>query len=192
MDYKNNINLPAGASFLELDYAKSLQFGLNLFEKDFHVYKNYVNIVTGLGFDFNHYALQNNITLNGDTTYLSAITDSTIDYKKNKLNITYIKIPLMLEFNTSKNPNKNLHIAVGAEFAYRIHAVTKQKYEANDKHYKIRQRDDFNLEPFRYSAVARIGYNNVTIFANYGLNRLFKKDKGPQVYPFTIGVTVAM
>lgn len=192
IDYKNNINLPPGANFLELDYSKSLQFGLNLFEKNFHVYKNYVNIVTGLGFDFNHYAFQNNITLNGDTTYLSAITDSTIDYKKNKLNITYIKIPLMLEFNTSKNPNKNLHIAVGAEFAYRIHAVTKQKYEANDKHYKIRQRDDFNLEPFRYSAVARIGYNKVTIFANYGLNRLFKKDKGPQVYPFTIGVTVAM
>jgi len=192
MDYKNNINLPAGASFLELDYAKSLQLGLNIFEKDFHIYKNYVNIVTGLGFDFNHYAFQNNITLNGDTTYLSAITDSTIDYKKNKLNITYIKIPLMLEFNTSKNPNKNLHIAVGAEFAYRIHAVTKQKYDANDKHIKIRQRDDFNLEPFRYSAVARIGYNDVTIFANYGLNRLFKKDKGPQVYPFTIGVTVSM
>jgi hypothetical protein len=192
MDYKNNINLPAGSNFLELDYAKSLQFGLNLFEKDFHIYKNYVNIVTGLGFDFNHYAFQNNITLNGDTTYLSAITDSTIDYKKNKLNVTYIKIPLMLEFNTSKNPNKNLHIAVGAEFAYRIHAVTKQKYEANDKHIKIKQRDDFNLEPFRYSAVARIGYNNVTIFANYGLNRLFKKDKGPQVYPFTIGVTLTM
>jgi hypothetical protein len=192
MDYKNNINLPPSASFLELDYAKSIQFGLNLFEKDFHIYKNYINIVTGFGFDFNHYAFQNNITLNGDTTYLAATVDSTIDYKKNKLNASYIKIPLMLEFNTSKNPHKNFHIAVGAELAYRISAVAKQKYDADDKHYKIKQRDDFNLEPFRYSAVARVGYNDVTVFANYGLNRLFKKDKGPQVYPFTVGVTFTM
>ncbi|CAN5379078.1 hypothetical protein BH10BAC1_BH10BAC1_04650 [soil metagenome] len=191
MDYKNNINLTGNASFLELNYAKSLQFGLNLMEKDFHIYKNYVNIVTGLGFDFNHYSFQNNITLNGDTTYLTAFNDS-VDYKKNKLNVAYLKVPLMLEFNTSKNPNKNLHIGVGAEFAYRINAVTKQKYEVNNKNYKIKNHDDYNLEPFKYSAVARIGYNDVTVYASYGLNRLFKKDKGPQVYPFTLGVTFSI
>lgn len=192
MDYKNSLDLPANASFLELDYGRSLQFGLNLFEKDFHIYKNYVNIVTGFGFDFNHYSFQNSVTLNGDTTYLTAWTDSNIDYKKNKLNVTYIKVPLMLEFNTSKNAKKNLHIAVGGEFAYRINSVTKQKYEENGDRHKLKHKDDYNLEPFRYSAVARIGYNDVTVFANYGLNRLFKKDRGPQVYPFTIGVTFAM
>ncbi|MGZ6416827.1 MAG: outer membrane beta-barrel protein, partial [Bacteroidia bacterium] len=191
-DYKNSLDLPATSNFLELNYAKSLQFGLNLFEKDFHIYKNYINIVTGLGFDFNHYALLNNVTLNGDTTYLSAKTDTSRSYKKNTLNVSYLKVPLLVEINTSKNPNKNFHIAAGVEFAYRIHSVTKQKYDADDKHYKIKQRDDFNLEPFRYSAVARIGYDKVTVFADYALNRLFKKDEGPQVYPFTLGVTISM
>lgn len=191
LDYKNSLDAPTNGTFMELDYPKSYQFGLNLFEKDFHIYKNYVNIIMGLGFDFNHYALRNNVTLNGSTDFLAVSIDS-IEYKKNTINVSYLKVPLLLEFNTSSNPDKNFHIAVGGEFAYRIHSVAKQKWETDDKRYKMKQRDDFNLEPFRYSATARIGYNNVTIFANYGLNRLFKKDKGPQVYPFSLGVCIAM
>ncbi|MCE9538331.1 MAG: DUF2807 domain-containing protein [Bacteroidetes bacterium] len=187
LDYKNSLDAPKGAAFIELNYARSIHFGLNLLEKNFHIYKNYVNLVTGFGFDFKHYALKNNVTLNSDATYLDASNDA-VKYKKNTLNVSYIKAPLMLEFNTGKKSNHNFHVAVGAQFEYRIHSVLKQKYDLNDKHNKIKQRDDFNLEPFLYTATARIGYNKVTLFANYGLNRLFKKDKGPQVYPFTAGV----
>jgi hypothetical protein len=187
MDFKNSLNINSTASYMELDYAKSYQFGLNLFEKDFHIYKNYINLVTGLGFNFNHYAFANNVTLHTDTTYIWASNDS-VKYRRNKLNISYLRAPLLLEFNTSKNPNKNFHIAVGAEFEYRIHAVTKQRFDLNDKHYRIKQRDDFNLEPFNTSLVARIGYNKVTVYASYGLNRLFKKDEGPQVYPVGLGI----
>ncbi|MFL5765657.1 MAG: GIN domain-containing protein [Bacteroidia bacterium] len=187
MDYKNSLDLPSSGSFLELDYGRSIQFGLNLAEKDFHLYKNYVNIVTGFGFNFNHYSLQNNVTLNGDTTYLSAWNDS-IGYKKNVLKVAYIKVPLMLEINTSKNPNKNFHVGIGGQLAYRINAVQKQIYYINNDRHKVKHHDDFNLEPFEYSAIARVGYKDVTVYAEYGLNRMFKKDKGPQVYPFTLGV----
>lgn len=187
LDANNNLNVEPG--YLELNYAKSLQFGLNLLEKDFHIYKNYLNVITGLGFDFNHYAFENNITLKANAPYLTADKDTTINYKKNTFNISYLKAPLLLEVNTSKNSKQNLHIAAGMEFAYRIHSVTKQKYVQNGKDIKVKTRDDYNLEPFRFSAVARVGYNNVTIFANYGLNRLFKQKQGPEVYPFTIGIT---
>jgi hypothetical protein len=189
LDSKNSLSLPAGANFLDLNYSKSLQFGLNLFEKDFHIYKNYVNLVTGFGFDFNHYALKNDVTLNSSSKYQSASTDST-HYGKNTLNVSYIKIPLMLEFNTSSNSRNDLHIAAGVEFEYRIHSVTKQKFEENDQHIKIKQRDDFNLAPFLYNFTTRVGYNNVTLFANYSLNGLFTKNAGPAVYPFTLGVEV--
>lgn len=191
LDYKNSLDAPSGSTFIELNYPRSLQFGLNLLEKDFHIYKNYVNIVTGFGFDFNHYALRNNVTLNGNTDILTASVDS-VKYKKNTLNVSYIKAPLLLEFNTSDEPESNFHVAVGGEVAYRIHSVAKQKYEQDDRNHRSKQRDDFNLEPFRFSATARVGYNNVTVFANYGLNRLFKKDKGPQVYPFSVGVNISM
>lgn len=187
LDFKNSFDLPASASFLELDNSKSYQFGINLFEKDFHIYKNYVNIVTGAGLDFNHYALKKNVTLNPNSEILNASADS-MNYNKNTLNVSYIKIPLMLEFNTGKNHDHNFHFAAGAEFEYRIHSVLKQKFDVDDKHYKTKERDDFNLAPFLFNATARVGYNGVTLFANYGLTELFRKDKGPQVYPFTAGI----
>ncbi len=191
LDYKNSLDAPANGSFLELNYARSLQFGINLLEKNFHIYKNYINAVIGFGFDFNHYALMNDLTIHSDSAYLSATNDN-IDYTKNTLNVSYIKVPLLLEINTSSNPKKNFHISGGLEFAYRIHSVLKQEYDMNGKHHDVKQRDDFKIDLYRYSTVLRIGYNNVSIFADYGLNRLFKKGKGPQVYPFTIGLTVSL
>ena len=67
LDYKNSLDVAPGATFMELNYAKSYQFGLNLLQHNFHIYKNYVNIVTGFGFDFNHYAFSNNTSLAKDS-----------------------------------------------------------------------------------------------------------------------------
>ena len=192
LDYNNTLNVAPGAYFLEQNYAKSYQFGINLFEHDFHIYKNYLNLVTGLGFDFNHYAFSNNTSLKTDSSsYLRGVKDS-MNYKKNTLNVSYIKIPLMLEINTCKNPHTNFHIAGGIEFACRIHSVSKQKFVADDATYRVKDRQVFNIEPFRYSAMLRIGFDRVTVFADYGLNRLFEKNKGPQEYPFTVGVNISI
>lgn len=192
LNNKASLSPPAGGEFLELNYAKSIQVGLNIFQKNFHLIKNYLNLYTGFGINFNHYALERDITLKPNAPYLSASYDSTIHFKKNKLNVTYLKLPLMLEVNTSKNPNHNFHIAVGAELLYRIYAVTKQSYELNDKKIYVRQKDDFHLEPFVGNLVARVGYNHISIYATYGINRLFKFNQAPQVYPFAAGITFSI
>lgn len=189
MDFNNKLDAPSGSSFLELDYLKSLHFGLNVLEKIIPIYKNRINFSICLGFNFKHYAFKQEITLNADNSYLNASFDQ-LNYDKNTLNISYIKAPFLLNFNFSENPKNNLHISAGAEIEYRIHSVFKQKYELDDKYYKIKQRDNFNLSPFIYSANARIGYNKITLFVNYSYARLFKKDIGPQVYPFTIGINL--
>ena len=191
LDFNNSLNTAPGAKFLELNYSKSYKFGLNLFEKDVHIYKNYVNLVMGIGFDFNHYAFKNNYTMKYDSSnYIVGVKD-TMNFKKNNLNLSYLKVPLMLEFNTSKKAKNNFHVAVGVEMEYLIHSVTKQKFDADDYHFKIKRRDNYNIDPFKFSAMARVGFNRVTLFAEYALNRLFQEGKGPQEYPFAIGVCLA-
>ncbi len=181
--------------FLELNYTKSVYFSLNLLETNIPLYKNYVNFVTGLGFEWNSYNFKENITLDPDADYIGAnntiTAPSTVTFSKNKLKVAYIKAPLLLEINTnSENPRKSFHIAGGVEVGYKIGSKTKQVYETGGYEYTVKQRGEYHLADLKYSSTVRIGYGDyVTVFANYGLSQLFEKDKGPDVYPFTAGIS---
>lgn len=185
----NKLGVSESFKFLELDYARSITWSLNLIEKDIHIYKNYVNLVTGLGFQFDQYGFRNNTTLDPNSSYITASYDS-IEYKKNWLRTSWVNIPLLLEFNTGKNPDRSFHLAGGMTFGYRMHAKTKQEFTIEKREYEVTTKDDYNLAPFRYSATVRAGYGDFTIFANYALSTLFEKDKGPKLYPFSAGVAL--
>jgi hypothetical protein len=186
----NGLSMPSGYSFLDLDYARSLNVSLNFLEKDIHLYRNYANIVTGLGIEFGNYGFKNDITLQHNSPVVAATWDSTINYSKNKLRTTFINLPVMLEFNTSANARKAVHLAGGVIFGYKLGSKTKQEFELNGREYEIKTKDDFNLSPFRYSATVRAGYGGFTIFANYALSTLFQKGEGPKLYPFTAGIAL--
>jgi hypothetical protein len=185
----NKLGLSESFRFLELDYARSVTWSYNFMEKDIHIYKNYVNLVTGLGFQFDQYGFRNNITLNPDASYISASYDS-VDYSVNRLRTSWINLPLLIDFNLGKDPDKAFHIAGGMVFGYRMHAKTKQEFSIDKREYEITTKDDYNLAPFRYSATVRAGYGDFTIFANYALSTLFENSKGPKLYPFSMGIAL--
>jgi hypothetical protein len=183
-------NLPKSQKYMELNYGKSLNFQLNPFEKDFHIYKNYVNLVVGLGFEWSQYEFSNKTKLNPDSSYTFGVIDSTntFNYKKNRFKTTFVNVPVLLEFNTNKNPDKAFHIAVGAIGGFKLGSRTRQIVELNGNTIKNIKKDDYNINPFRVNAHASIGYHNFTIYADYALTSLFENGKGPELYPFTIGV----
>ncbi|MCB0430341.1 MAG: PorT family protein [Flavobacteriales bacterium] len=174
----------------ELDYARSQVWNVNLFETKIKIVKEYVGIVTGLGLSFHGYAFKKNMNLvvNADSTF--SVPDTTIDYNKNKLKVTYVQLPVLLEFNTSDDPKRTFHIAGGVLGGYKIGARLKQKYEVDgDKHVE-RVAGHYNLNPFQLSATVRVGYGKFTVFADYALTPLFEKNKGPELYAFSAGVTL--
>jgi hypothetical protein len=186
-------------NFLDLNYSKSLFISLNLIEKNFRLYKNHIILTTGLGIEWNSYNFKKNITLNPDAPYISTsnstIVSDSIKYYKNKLKITYLKMPLLIEFNTNAtNPKRSFHISGGVELAYKISSKTKQRYELNGNDFKMNRRDDYHLADFKYASVVRIGYgDNLTLFMNYGLSELFEGNKGPDdidLFPLTAGVSI--
>lgn len=184
-----SFTLPKSQDYMSLNYGKSLNFQLNL-EKDIHLYKNYINLVTGIGFEWNQYQFSNKTRLNPDSNYTYGIIDSTnaFNYKKNRLKTAFVNVPVLLEFNTNKNPKKAFHIAIGVIGGYKLGSRTRQVLEQNGNDIKIIRKDDYNINPFRVNAHASIGYNNFTLYADYALTPLFENGKGPKLYPFTIGV----
>lgn len=190
----NNVTLPAKNDYMSLNYGlRNLSWNLNLFEKDFRFAHDHLQVVTGLGFSFNGFNMKNKTTLNADSSYtsnLNNINNGSITLVKNKLRESFVTVPLLLELNTSKIRTKNFHIAIGAIGGLKIGSSTKQVFTEDNKTYKDVRRNDYNLYPFKLDATVRVGYGIFTMYATYSLTPLFQTGKGPELYPFNLGIRI--
>lgn len=190
MNSLGSITLPAQHNYMDLNYARSFNFQFNMIERQLNLFKNNVKIVTGFGFDYHSYDLAKKTTLNPDSSYTFGTIDSTntLSYKKNRLRNTYIQVPLLLEFNTSNDPEKTFHIAFGVIGQFLISSRTKQVLENERFEYTKVRKDGYNMNPFSAKAHVNLGYRGWTFFGEYNLTPLFQSGKGPELYPFTAGI----
>ncbi|MGB0430942.1 MAG: porin family protein [Bacteroidia bacterium] len=172
----------------DLDYSNSIFINLNIAEEKLPLFGGYGGLVTGLGFNFNSFSFKGNTSLsfNEDSTW--AGLDNGVAFNKNKLNVTYLTIPLMFELNTNLEEDKSFHIGFGVQGGFKLLGKTKQKYEIDGEKYKTNVRGHYNINPWRADAIARVGYKNLTLFANYPLTQFFEKDSGPEMYTFQVGL----
>lgn len=192
MNATGGINLPKSYKYMDLNYSRSFNFQINPIERQFDIVKDYFKIVTGIGLDRHLYELVNKTNLNADSSFTWGKIDSTnqFTYIKNKLRCTYLQVPLLLEFNTSNNPDKTFHVAFGVIGQYLIASRTKQLLEQNKFEIEKVRKDNYNLNPFAAKAHVNVGYRGWTFFAEYSLTPLFERGKGPELYPFTAGLRV--
>lgn len=180
--------LPDDAGYLELEDSKSIEFSLNLVDVSVPIVKHRLGLVTGLGFTWNNYHLDNKqMVLQNDGDSLYAFEDTITSYSKNKLNAVFLNVPLMLEFQQPIG-NKDFWIAVGGYAGVKIGSSTKLKSNDGDK---TKVRKDFHMNTLRYGLRAQVGFENFGVYCNYSLQSLFKKDEGPELYPISLGVTLA-
>jgi len=188
----HEIDVPAGYDFLDLDYEKSINVSINFWEHKLPIWKEHINIVSGLGFDISNYRFSGNYKLIADTNYIMGIYDSTRIFTKNKLVATYLNVPLLVQFDTEAFGKKKntVHVSAGIVGGVRLGSHTKEVFIENNVKDQFKTRDKFNLNPFRYSAMVRCGIGKLDLYATYSLSEMFKKNQGPQLYPFTIGITL--
>lgn len=124
------------------------------------------------------------LTASGNTRFISSgavlYGDTTRAAKKSMFITNYLDVPIEFRFTTNPNdPAKSFKAAIGGRFGVLLNAHTKLKYRENGEVKKIKDRQDFNLNPFRYGAYGRIGVGNIYLSFYYNFNELFKTGKGP-------------
>ena len=190
MDNGGTFTLSSGKENFDLKTEKSISVGLNLFQKEVELGRSNIWLFTGLGITWNNYRFNNNVVLEkGSSTSARLDTTHGIVFKKSKLVSSYLTAPLMLEVFTSRTEKNAFHIGAGGIFGFRIGSHTKQKIEIDGKDSKIKDHDDFNLNPFRYGFRVAIGYGKFNLYADYYASTMFKNNKGPVLYPVNAGIT---
>ncbi|MCF8233485.1 MAG: DUF2807 domain-containing protein [Bacteroidales bacterium] len=209
----NDMDFGEQYDYLDLNLAKSIKVGINFFELNASLSKNQKwGILTGMGYEFNNYRFDNNVMITPDSSRIAGFYSSGISMRKSKLVANYLQVPVLLEFQTNRHSNSNsFHLTAGAVFGLRVTSHTKRYFEEQNKNYelldpvsrepvlyaespnnsKVKEWDDFHLNPFRVDATIRIGWDWINLFGTYSLTTLFRENKGPELYPFTVGLTLA-
>lgn len=190
LNQDHNIDFPYGAPYLDLNYNKSTGVNINFFEQNVNLYKQHLGLVTGLGVTWNNYRFADNVILSDDNGKFGggyAIPQGDYNYQKSKLMVASLKIPLLLEYQTnSKMKANSFHISGGVLGSVRMWSHTKNEVNGT----KTKDKGDFYINPFMLQGMATIGWGVINLYGTYSFTQMFRHNKGPEAYPFEVGITL--
>ncbi len=177
------------APFMDLNSGKSMTFGVNFLQYSIALQKHKKNfgLVTGMGWAVYNYRFDNNYRIENNQDGITAGTPTVHDVEKSKIVTSFINVPLMLEFQSGKDAKQDVFVSAGIYGGFKLGSHTKTIYNNRDKN---KSRQDINLNPFQYGLMFQAGINFIKLYGTYNLSTLYEADKGPEVTPFTVGLTL--
>ena len=123
----------------------------------------------------------------------------TSHFSKYKLTTIYGEIPVELRyFSNPENPNKSWKAALGVRVGTILRAHTKGKNFVNkagasiyDNRYIQKEVGRRFMNGTRIALSGRVGYGIFSLHATYQVTTVFKEGLGPEVRPFSLGVTIS-
>ncbi len=171
---------------------------------DYQIGNSNFSVHPGIGFGLERYKFNNDKTLgyvtgaNTDSlsmVLVSAVLPTASSLKKSSLITNYIDVPLEVRFSSNPDdPGRSFKISLGFKFGVLYDSFTKIKYREDGETKKLKDKQNYELNPIRYGALFRVGAGNFSVYANYTLSPLFKDGKGPdgaEINNFTVGLTLA-
>lgn len=121
--------------------------------------------------------------------------DTISSYKKYKIATGYLEVPVELRFASNPtNYNKSFKVALGIKVGTMIDAHTKAKITRDREGYggyTQRVKDKRNFNTTRLAGTLRVGYGVLSVFGTYQFNEFIREGAGPNVKPYSIGLTIS-
>lgn len=130
-----------------------------------------------------------------NTLYFTDQSD-TNHFKKTKLATTYLEAPIEFRYSADPVTGKGLKLAIGVKIGTLLNAHTRNtKYENKDggtiNDYVMKESSKRFFNKTRLSGMARVGYGHFSLYGSYQFTSLIRDGFGPQVRPFSIGLTLS-
>lgn len=160
---------------------------------DIPIMNSRVSFAPGIGFSHASYYHNSFMVEDSTGTDFNPIPNyrDQDNFKKHKLALNYLDIPIELRFFSKPSKKGNMFkAAIGFRASVKLTAVNKETNKTNGyfKKYKTKGFKDVGL--FRGGPTLRLGYGGFNIFAFYSVTELFKKNAGPAMTPFSIGISI--
>ncbi|HRY31416.1 MAG TPA: hypothetical protein P5531_00430 [Bacteroidales bacterium] len=114
---------------------------------------------------------------------------NALSYKKNKFSVAYWDFPFQFRYESRSGFKGGL----GMTFGFQLNSLTKYKGDdpaGSGNNVKIKTKYIKNLEKWRYGFTASLGYKWIELYGYYQLINVFKQDKGPEIYPVSVGISL--
>ncbi len=179
-------------NFLENNLLLSNVLNLNVlqYSKGLQQTRNTIGLVTGIGLSLQSYHLNSNTTIELDEN--RKVIPQTLFFdsnQKSKLSSVYLEVPLLVEFQIPVSHFANrVYFSAGIIGSKRLETHTKIKYRNNGERQKLKSPGDYSIRDFKVSGTIRMGYRWINLFASCDVVPLFEDRRGPELYPFTVGI----
>ncbi|MFM6982677.1 MAG: outer membrane beta-barrel protein [Chitinophagaceae bacterium] len=172
--------------------SKSANINIGLIRQDMNLYNN--QILLSYGLNVNNYYLKykdkQQVQYLDQNGYLKVYNDSINNYDKNRLDVRYLTVPVMLEFH---GKNNRFNLAAGVEFGFNGRSTAVLKGDRNALDLKQKNDIDIKINETQMNAVVRVEIDNISVYGRYSLSNMytdsaFAQGQNPGQHLFSFGV----
>ena len=182
---------PNDWSFADDRILSNWRLELNPIEYRQRILGKRLGVTTGLGFDVWHVAVEDGKRLTFSDpispTGLEAVDVDSIEVRRNALRAGWVRVPVLLDFRTSKKPGKGFHAAAGIVGGVKLYSSYRRAYtDAAGVEWKEKN-SGFGVNRFALNTRFQAGFQNCAIVVELPMLPFFEGSFEQNVGAITVG-----
>lgn len=148
----------------------------------------------GLGVGSDHIFLSDNYpNVKGNTTTMRFLETKDLKIRKTKVVTAYLEAPIELRYvSNPEKSDKSFKFALGVKVGTMIKGGTRTRLTApkSTANFLLKESSKNYFNTTRVAGTIRVGVGHFTVFGTYQFTGVLKTEAGPQLRPYTVGLSI--